>query len=193
MPAWIHLNIWMLLAPALQLMGGLNGLMHVEQEHRAGSKLSPKYVSFHFEAFVASCQYLWDDLFDPILDNLNFFFQIFYFTLEYSRLTVLWVSGRQQRDSIIHIHVSILPQIPLPSRQPHNIEQRTRCCTVGACWLFIISIAACACPNSLTIPSPFRTLYWLESKTSKKHLNGGIWTILKFYDWKRRISPCAKV
>ena len=33
------------------------------------------------------------------------------------------VSGRQQRDSGIHIHVSILLQTTLPSRLPHNIEQ----------------------------------------------------------------------
>ena len=33
------------------------------------------------------------------------------------------VSGEQQRDSAIYIHVSILPQIPLPSRLPHNTEQ----------------------------------------------------------------------
>ena len=33
------------------------------------------------------------------------------------------VSGGQQRDSAIHIHVFILPQTPLPSRLPHNIKQ----------------------------------------------------------------------
>ena len=37
------------------------------------------------------------------------------------------VSGRQQRDSAIHTHVSILPQTPLPSRLPHNIEQTSLC------------------------------------------------------------------
>ena len=36
---------------------------------------------------------------------------------------VVIVSGGQQRDSVIHIHVSILPQTPLVSRLPHNIEQ----------------------------------------------------------------------
>ena len=35
------------------------------------------------------------------------------------------VSSEQQRDPNIHIHVSILPQTPLPSRLPHNIEQRS--------------------------------------------------------------------
>ena len=33
------------------------------------------------------------------------------------------VSDGQQRDSAIHIHVSILLQTPLPSRLPHNTEQ----------------------------------------------------------------------
>ena len=37
--------------------------------------------------------------------------------------SVVIVSGGQQRDSAIHSHVSILPQTPLPSRLPHNIEQ----------------------------------------------------------------------
>ena len=31
-------------------------------------------------------------------------------------------SGEQQRDSAMHIHVSILFQTSLPSRQPHNIK-----------------------------------------------------------------------
>ena len=35
---------------------------------------------------------------------------------------VVGVLGEQQRDSAIHIHVSILPQTPFPSRLPHNTE-----------------------------------------------------------------------
>ena len=35
---------------------------------------------------------------------------------------VVIVLGGQQRDSAIYVHVSILPQTPLPSRVPHNIE-----------------------------------------------------------------------
>ena len=60
-------------------------------------------------------------------------FLTFYFALEYSRLTnnVVMVSGEQQRDSAIHIPVSILPQTPLPSRLPHDIEQSSLCCTLG--------------------------------------------------------------
>ena len=33
------------------------------------------------------------------------------------------VSGEQQRGSAIYIHVSNLPQTPLPSRLPYNTEQ----------------------------------------------------------------------
>ena len=45
------------------------------------------------------------------------------------------VSGGQQRDSAVHIHVSIFPQTPLPSRLPHNIEQTSLLCP---CWLSVL-------------------------------------------------------
>ena len=57
------------------------------------------------------------------------------------------VSGGQQRDSAIHIHLSILPQAPFPSRLPDNIEQSLLYYTVGYCWLSILNIAACTCPS----------------------------------------------
>ena len=56
------------------------------------------------------------------------------------------VSGGQQRDWAIHTHVSILPQTPLPSRLPHNIERSSLCDTVGPCWLSILNIAVCTRP-----------------------------------------------
>ena len=37
------------------------------------------------------------------------------------------ISGRQQRDSAIYIHVPLLPQTPLPYRLSHNIEQCSLC------------------------------------------------------------------
>ena len=45
------------------------------------------------------------------------FFLYLYFVLGYSQFTnnVVIISGEQQRDSAIHIHVSILFQTPLPS------------------------------------------------------------------------------
>ena len=51
------------------------------------------------------------------------------------------VSGEQPRDSATHIHVSTLPQTPLPSRLPHHIEQSSLRYTVGPCWLSILNIA----------------------------------------------------
>ena len=57
------------------------------------------------------------------------------------------VSSEQWRDSAIGIHVSFLPQTPLPSRLPCNIEQSSMCYTVGPRWLSTLSIAVCTCPS----------------------------------------------
>ena len=51
------------------------------------------------------------------------------------------VSGVQQSDSIIHIHVSILFQILFPFRLLRDIEQRPLCYTVGPCRLSILNRA----------------------------------------------------
>ena len=65
-----------------------------------------------------------------------FFSWNFYFVLRCSLLTNnVIVSGEQLRVSAIHIHVSVLPQTPLPSRLPDNIEQSSLGYTVGPCWL----------------------------------------------------------
>ena len=42
---------------------------------------------------------------------------------------VVIVSGGEQRDSAIPIHVSILPYTPLPSSLAHNAEQSSLSCT----------------------------------------------------------------
>ena len=65
------------------------------------------------------------------------------------------VSGEQQRDSAKCIHASILPQMPLPSRLPHDTEQSSLCYSVGPCWLSILNIESVYLniPNSITIPS----------------------------------------
>ena len=55
--------------------------------------------------------------------------------------------GGQQRDSVIHICVLILPQKPLPSMLPHNTEQSSVCYTAGPCWLSILNTAECTCPS----------------------------------------------
>jgi len=65
----------------------------------------------------------------------------------------------------MHIHVSILIQIPLPSKLPHKIDQNSLCYRVGSCWLPSLNIAECSCwfPNSLITSfshsSPLATLY----------------------------------
>ena len=46
---------------------------------------------------------------------------------------VVLVSGVQQRDSVIHVHVSILFQILFPIRLLQNSEQSSLCSTVGPC------------------------------------------------------------
>ena len=54
---------------------------------------------------------------------------------------ILIASGERQRDSALHIYVSILPQTPLPSMLPYNIEQHSMCYTISSCWLSIKNIA----------------------------------------------------
>ena len=63
---------------------------------------------------------------------------------------VVIVSGVQQSDTAIHIHVSILFQILFPFRLFHNIEQSSLCYTVGPCWLFM----------SFLLWSPSLSLLW---------------------------------
>ena len=74
------------------------------------------------------------------------------------------VSGEEQRVSAIHGHVSILPQTPLPSRLPHNIEQSCLCCTVGPFWLSILNTAVCLCPSQ----TPKLSLPVLGLKSSRR-------------------------
>ena len=77
----------------------------------------------------------------------SFIFLAFYFILEYNNCycmtvnIVVIISGGQQRGLAIHIHVSLLPQTPFPTRLPHNIEQSSMCYIVGPCWLSILNIA----------------------------------------------------
>ena len=45
----------------------------------------------------------------------------------------------------MHIHVCIFPQVPLPSRLSHNIEQSSLCYAVGLRWLSVSDAAVCCC------------------------------------------------
>ena len=85
---------------------------------------------------------------------LFFFFLNFYIGVEPINKAVI-VSHELQRDSAVHVHVSILPQTPLPSRLPHYFEQSSVCHTIGPCWLFILNTAVCTCrPKLPNYPFP---------------------------------------
>ena len=60
---------------------------------------------------------------------------------------VVLVSGVQQSDSVINIHVSILSWIISPFGLLHNIEQSTLCYTVGPYLLCILNIVVCTCQS----------------------------------------------
>ena len=105
----------------------------------------------------------------PIIQDISFFFPLYFYVFNFLFcievqliINVVIISGRQQRSSIIQIHASILPQAPLPSRLPHNIEQSSLCYTVGPCWLSILNTAVCTCPSQTPYlfpsPSSFTTL-----------------------------------
>ena len=72
-------------------------------------------------------------LFDIHCGKISFmlyFFKLFILYWGIADNRVLIVSGEQQRDSVIHIHVSIVPQTPLPYRLPHNNDQNSICYTI---------------------------------------------------------------
>ena len=54
------------------------------------------------------------------------------------------------RDSFMHIHVSILPQTPLPSRLPQSFM-----CYCAPCWVFILNKIVCTCPSQTPCLSLF--------------------------------------
>ena len=88
--------------------------------------------------------------------HLFIYFESFLFHIGVQLINnVVILSGGQQRDSIIHTHVPILPKLP---SHPgfHMTLSRVLCYTVGPCWLPILNTAAVykLIPSSLTIPSP---------------------------------------
>ena len=64
---------------------------------------------------------------------------------------VVLVSGVQQGDSVICIHVSILFQILFPFRVLQSTEQSSLCYTGGPCWLSVLNIAACTCQSQMDL------------------------------------------
>ena len=80
------------------------------------------------------CEPIWCRVLAPDQGRLFLFFfflRAFYFILGYNQLTIIViVSGRQQRDSAIHIQVSTVSRTPFPSRLSHNTEQGS----MGGCF-----------------------------------------------------------
>ena len=62
---------------------------------------------------------------------------------------VVIVSDAQQRDSAMYIHVSILPQTPLPPRPPRNAECSTPHCAAGPRRLSTLNRAMCVCRSQI--------------------------------------------
>ena len=54
--------------------------------------------------------------------------------------SVILVSGIQQSDSVLYIHIFILFQIIFPVRLLQDIEQSSLCYTVGCSWLSILKL-----------------------------------------------------
>ena len=67
--------------------------------------------------FLFGCSFL---IFFWFSSSISFYSFLFYIGAQLINNVVI-VSGGQQRDSAVHIDVSILPQPPFPSRLPHNI------------------------------------------------------------------------
>ena len=65
------------------------------------------------------------------------FIKFLFYIRVYLINNVVLVSGVQQTDSVIHIHVSILFQIIFLFRLLQNIEQSSLCYAIGPCWLSI--------------------------------------------------------
>ena len=97
------------------------------------------------------------------------------------------VSIAQQKDSAIDTHVSILPQMPLPSRLPHNTEESS------LLWITLLIIHLkynsmyMAVSNSLTIQ--FRGwivdckshVLWAEQNTRGKRMKNAVSKIIPIY------------
>ena len=82
----------------------------------------------------------------------------FFFLIEvYLIYSVVLVSGVQQSEQVIHIHISILFQILFPYRSLQSIEQTSLCYTVVSPYQFsILYIVVCICQSqssNLSLPS----------------------------------------
>ena len=82
----------------------------------------------------------------------------FYFILQFINNDV-FVTDKQQSDSVIPIQVFILFRILFPFRLLENIEPSSRYYTTGPCWLSILNTVVCTgqfqTPNLSSNTNPF--------------------------------------
>ena len=90
----------------------------------------------------------------PVLPFFYFWTLLLHIGVELIK-NVVMVAGAQS-DSALHIHASVLPQTPLPSRLPHDTGQSSLCYTAGPCWSssFLQSSVCMSIPDSQTTPTP---------------------------------------
>ena len=135
-------------------MGNVFCIRNKDLIYPISSIFFPTYLVFPFQLYLFSPFYtafsFYPDLYFsfpfylfPFLKNSLFHIGV------WPTSNVVILSGGQQRDSVIHVHVFILPQTPLPSRLPHNIEHTSKCYTVGPYWLSILNTAVCTCPSQV--------------------------------------------
>ena len=75
-----------------------------------------------------------------IFELLHTFILFLNFILYWSINHVMLVSGIQQSDSIILIHVAILSKILFLCRLLQSIEQSSLCYILGPCWLSVLNL-----------------------------------------------------
>ena len=80
---------------------------------------------------------------------------------------VMLVLNVQQRDSVIHIHVSVLFQIPFPLKLLHNIDQSSLYHPVGLCWLSSLNKAV-----YMSMPDSLRTSLLINAQQWRKFDSG---------------------
>ena len=108
------------------------------KEEKRKTKENYSGVSIFLHACIHSTLFFY-------LQTLNCLFWIGVQTIN----NVVIIPDEQQRDSAIHIQISILPQTPFPSRLAYSTEQSSMCYTVGPCWLSILNTAVYIWPSQI--------------------------------------------
>ena len=111
---------------------------------------------------ISSTPYKLHFIFKARTENLSLFFSLwtFYFCIGVWVINnAVIVSGEQWRDSVIHMHVFILPKLPSHPGCHATLSRESLYYTVGSCWLSILNIALCTYPPKLlNYPFPMATL-----------------------------------